>query len=772
MMPRRSTIILMLILPAFLSFGQNTSPVILNCTESARPGEVIGIQGDAFGSVPKAWFTPVSGREKALRLNVELELLEKDTNYIAVRIPADAPKGLYAVQVDNGTGKSDVTFINRARVMSYEFDEIMPGTVFRLFGRNMWMGKSAKVRFVHPGNGSSLYADILKGDEFTLQLKAPLKLEAGVHYKIMVSNGAGGAYGDSYFDETVLVRKAAADPFGLGVPWGTDFNFPQNIYNIKTDSRLTQRNQGDDRLLIQEAIDKAHADGGGVVYLPAGRYKLVYTKGSGITMRSRVVLKGDGKDKTIITYGYGTPFSTERVKASYGWTLGWPDSRTEGMAMIWPGGITTSGLLDLSMNNINESGDFVHTIKNMPEGGSKLFVLNCGLDFNTGWGLALVNVDKLLVANNTMKSTSVDVRGINAPTRTWPQDFKNSYNIICRNNTYEYNAGRFGANGCHHAIFENNHFVRNGDHQAKGESGGIHLDYVSDIIVQANTFEVTGAPILNRNQGETILSQGGNPHQQNLGKVTKASALTLEDWKTEWQDFTDRVMTEWQYAIHPMNYTIAIVHGKGAGQWRTIVKNNDTVLTVDRPWDVIPAPGSHYVTTQWSCYQMIVKDNILKDNNRGIWMYSGGADLVIAGNKLINSEGIYIRADQRTPNKRYNLSWNTLITDNIVENTDGRRAAFIAAYLAHEKNTNIFGAGVLNMTVRRNTVSAFTPNVVKGSFMKGEGYFNANGSEAVTTKGIPGILGSIFEDNRAVNTNDSLKLAGSVFHTVVENSKK
>ena len=105
------------------------------------------------------------------------------------------------------------------------------------------------------------------------------------------------------------------------------------------------------------------------------------------------------------------------------------------MAMIWPGGITTSGLLDLSMNNVNESGAFVHTIKNMPEGSSKLFVLNCGLDFNSGWGLALVNVDKLLVANNTMKSTSVDVRNINAPTRTWPQDLKNSHNVICRNNS-------------------------------------------------------------------------------------------------------------------------------------------------------------------------------------------------------------------------------------------------------------------------------------------------------------------------------------------------
>ncbi|GEP97526.1 hypothetical protein CCY01nite_37860 [Chitinophaga cymbidii] len=745
----------MLMLPAFSSFGQT----IFNYTESAKPGEVVGIQGDAFGNVPKVFFAVINGS------SVELPLLEKDTNYVAVRIPVDAPEGMYVLKV----GNSQPVYINRARVMSYEYDEVMPGTVFRLFGRNMWMNKNAKVQFVHPANGRTANADIIKGDAFSLQLKTPGTLEAGVRYKIKVNNGTGGHHGDSYFDETLLVRKAAADPFGLNVPWGADFSFSRNVYNIKTDTRLIQRNKNDDRLVIQEAIDKAHADGGGVVYLPAGHYKLIYETGSGLIMRSRVVLKGDGKDKTIITYGYGKPFSTERVKAPYGWTLGWPDSRSEGMAMVWPGGITTSGLLDLSMKNVNESGAFVHTIKNMPEGGSRLFVVNCGLDFNTGWGLALVNVDKLLLANNTMKSTSVDVRGINAPTRTWPQDIKNSYNVICRNNTYEYNAGRFGANGCHHAIFENNRFIRNGDHQAKGETGGLSLDYVTDVIVQANTFEVTGTPVLNRNQGETILSQGGNPHQQSMGKVTKAGALTLEDWKTEWQDFTDRVMTEWQYAIHPTNYTVAIVHGKGAGQWRTIVKNNDTVLTIDRPWDVVPAPGSHYVITQWSCYQMLVRDNILKGNNRGIWMYCGNADLVITGNKLVNSEGIYIRADQRLAYKRYNLSWNTLITNNTVENTDGRRAAFIAAYLAQEKNANIFGTGMLNMTVRGNTVRAYTPNVVKGSFVKGEGYFNANGSGEIVAKGAPGILGSIFENNRSINTGDSLKLAGSVFHTVVSN---
>ncbi len=214
---------------------------------------------------------------------------------------------------------------------------------------------------------------------------------------------------------------------------------------------------------------------------------LITANGSGITMRSRVLLKGEGRSKTVICYGYGQPFSTERVRASYGWTLGWPDSRAEGMGMVFPGGITTSGLIDLSMKNVNESGNFLTTIKNMPEGGSRIVLSNCDFDFSTGWGLAMVNIDQLLVTGCTFNAAATDVRNINAPTRTWPWDLKNSRHLIFTNNRTYYNAGRIGANGVQYAQFSSNLFVRNGDYRAKGETGGFSLDYIKNVTVQANT---------------------------------------------------------------------------------------------------------------------------------------------------------------------------------------------------------------------------------------------------------------------------------------------
>ncbi len=751
-----------------------TKPSVFNFTESVNPGETIGVQGSSFGLDPQLWLMSVSGDEKALIPAVKLQVLTHSEMFVAGSIPENIPLGLYVLWVKNGNQLSEPVFINKPRVMTAEYDQIMPGTTFRLFGRNLQLkGANSRVRFADP-NGKVTEVKPSDGDAYTLEITAPKQLIPGVKYAVSVSNGKGGKYGEQLFDETITVRASSADPLKLGMPWGADFNFAENVYNIKTDTRLSQKAKGDgianDRAAIQEAIDKANENGGGVVYLPEGTYKLLYSSGSGITMKSKVVLRGQGKDRTIIKYGYGKPFSTERVKAAYGWTLGWPDSRTDGMGMVWPGFITTSGLIDLSVINANESGSFVHTIKNMPEGGTKLVLKDCGFDFSSGWGLALVNVDHLLVSGCQLKSTTNDVRGINAPTRTWPWDFKNSCNMIIRDNNYFYTAGRFGANGCHHALFENNTFLRDGDHQAKGETGGINLDYVTDMVILGNSFLVKGLPIVGRNQGETILSQGGDPNQMSVGIVTAATGNTILDKKQEWQDFTDRVSTSWQYAVHPTNYAIAIVNGVGTGQWRTITGNNDTILTVDRPWDVIPTAGSKYIITQWSAYQLLIKDNLLKDNHQGIMMYCGGSDVAIVNNKLLNSGGIYLRADQRLLQKRYNLSWNTLVAGNEMIDTDGRRAAFVSMLLAQAKDEKLYGTGTIGLEVRGNLVQAFIPNMTK-SGIKGEGYFNCM-NDAVAVNPLfdpktPGILGTIFENNTAINTDNAYLTGAGAHHTII-----
>src|SRR4029077_9478478 len=184
-----------------------------------------------------------------------------------------------------------------------------------------------------------------------------------------------------------------------------------------------------------------------------------------------------------------------------------------------------------------------------------------------------------------------------------------------------------------------------------GDSGGLEIDLVDDLTVLNNTFDTAGK-ISSANDGETINSQGCNSPDQNLGTVGAASSTHIEDPSKHWKSLD--------------GYAVAVVTGPGAGQWRSILSNTSTSLTIDRPWLLIPPAGSKYVITQWSAQTLLIKGNLLTDNPKGVWMYCGGADVAIVNNALHDSSGIWLRADQRVKSDRFNLLIGALVADNNV----------------------------------------------------------------------------------------------------------
>lgn len=176
-------------------------PVVFNHSETVRPGEVVGLQGGRFGMDAKVQFATVTGTEKELKPQQQLTALTRSQMYIAVRIPDDAPVGLYAIWITNSAGQSEPVFINRARAMTAEYDEASPGGVCRLFGRNLWLeGAKAAVRLIHPGNGSSADARVVKGNPHEMTVVLPENVLPGVVYKMSVSNG----YGSSLSEDSIL----------------------------------------------------------------------------------------------------------------------------------------------------------------------------------------------------------------------------------------------------------------------------------------------------------------------------------------------------------------------------------------------------------------------------------------------------------------------------------------------------------------------------------------------------------------------------------------
>lgn len=767
------------LLAAFLPYAGQSRPlgkihnrvreetaIIFNCSETAAAGEDFGMQGHSFGQNPELWITVVKGTEQVLKPERKIELLSKSDLNISALLPVDSnfrPGTLIAVWVKKGSLLSSPFFLNRARPVSVEFDEIMPGQPFRIFGRNLKVPDfDPRITFESPGQ-KPVSATYVTGEPYIINVNAPKDIKPGVHYKIVVSNGVGGKWGESPAMTTMLMRPLAADPFGLKVAWGTEFSFYKNVYNVKTDKRLIIKAKADgranDRAAIQKAIDLAGKDGGGVVFLPAGNYKLEFASGCGLTMRSRVVISGDGYNKTNIQYGFGTPPPYDNPIGKGGW----PDTTTNGVAILWPLGTTLTGLYELQLQNVNTSGVWKHSMKNMPaseerpgSGGSKFFAAKCRFDLAVAWGLSWGHVDRLMITDCEFESHAVN---------TWPWQWhcNGATNFVVRNNTVRYAAGRFGFNDSYNGIIENNHIIRFGDEQPlKGETGGFNIDYASEIMVLKNHMEVIGKPIINTNQGETILSQGGNPRNQDAGPVSSATATTIVDGSNKWH-------TPIRTSSLGCSDAVAIIAGRGAGQWRFIGGNTTNTIKVTRPWEVIPDETSYYVVMRWSARAWLVKNNILEDNNRGIWFYCGDNDVAIVDNRLTNSDGIYVRSDQRitgAEHGRFNLSWNTVIERNQVINNNGLRPAYIDAVLALGVPNTLHGIGTIGLEIRRNYVEAHRPNS-KG-FVTAEGYWNTVESRGSATTAQVGILGTIFESNKVVNADVGYHLSAHIDQTVIK----
>jgi len=716
-------------------------PVVFNASETAGPGSVFGMQGAYFGPAPEVFYGDANPIGK-------LQIISASDRNITAQLPSSLPLHTVTVWIKNGAGYSKPVYLNKARAMSIEYDELQPGQLFRIFGRNL---TNANVQLQPVKGGVPLTAPVKSSEVYILSCTAPSSLQKGVQYRILVNGNPA--------EELITGRAPGKDPFRLNVPWGSDFTFSEKIINVRTDERLINKASGDgvanDRSAIQQAIDLAHKSGGGVVYLPSGKYRLDIPSGSGLVMRSKVVLQGDGPTSTIIQYGFGTP---PPYKNPIG-KGGWPDSTTDGVAILWPLETTLSGLYNLQVQNVNTSGTWRHSLKNMrppvlkpAAAGSKFFASNCKFDLSVAWGLSWGYVDRMVITDCWFESTA-------QVTWPWMWHCNGTTNFVVRNNEFRYAAGRFGFNEGYNGIIENNHITRLGDLQtAKGETGGFNIDFSSDIIVLNNRMDVVGRDIEYHNQGETILSQGYDSKNMDAGIASSGTATSISDVSKNWKQIRTENLSS--------SDVVAIVDGKGAGQWRRIVKNNATTITISQPWDVIPDASSHYVITGWSAEDWLVKGNILEGNNRGIWFYCGNSDVVIADNKLTNSEGIYIRADQRLAQGRYNLSWNTYVADNIVINNNGLRPAFVCNTLAVVSPDSLHGLGSVGIEIRRNYVEAYQPN--SRSFVRGEGYFNEVDAKFKVRGSTIGVLGTIFEQNKVVNADTGYRLSSLISQTVIK----
>jgi len=727
------------------------APVIIRSTETAVPGDIIGIQGDSFGVAPKVWMQEVGSSAASLTPQLQLAVLNSNSaSYVSAQIPPHLAVGLYAIWVKDGAMLSNPVFINKARAWGANDLcglEVDSGRSFRLFGRNLYFPGQGTPTVNFVAGATSLAATVSGVDKYTLNVTAPAGLVAGTAYTLVVSNGMGGSQGSSSAI-ALTGRVSSSDPFGLGVPWGADYTFSGNVYNVKTDPRLALKAVGNgvtnDAPAIQAAINAANAAGGGVVYMPAGTYKISGMNTHLLTLKSNVVLKGDGIDISVL-------------RAS--------DTSLNSKRNIYGASVSKVGMVDITLYNTVTGYDWSTELTDC----TKVFLLRTKLHTDYCRNQYWANNRQVLVKDSNFVGLSGE--GVKAGR---PVTIYGTIDLVFKNNTTLHNYYRVHLDNSVRSIIEGNHFTRSvPTGTLSAETGGLSCSNTHEVIVLGNTFDKVGAGplgLVNGNDGETILCQGGGTNSRSQGTATSATATTLSDSSKNW--VKNYSVPENFYA--GQLYYVTIVAGPGLGQHRKILSNTTTTLTVDSPWIVLPTGASKYSIEQFHMRQGLIKGNVLSENPKGIWFYTVSVqDVVVVDNTLTNNGGIFFLADYRPADNppTFNVQLDCSVLGNTVNQSTSGYAQqpkqttpriYTQAGKSVGYNTD-FGTRIFGIDFRNNTLSAPVPNVNTGR--NGEG-FSSLVDETGDNVNVAA-LGQIMQGNIAINTQNGFHLTTGVYGAVL-----
>ena len=770
-MKKNYLVIVLLLLTLLGSYGCPLSAMaqlaIFNSSPSARPGEAISLQG-SFSKTASVYLQSSSSASPQL-----LAPLTQGAGQVTVQVPSTLPLERYQLWVAEGGKTSSRVTVNQARGMHFDTPEVAPGSEFRIFGRNLQLaGGTTQVRI----GGYAAAVNVGASNAYSLTVNAPSTLPVGT-YPVIINNGGGDVQVEQSL--TAIAAYKGDDTLHIGLPpWANKFTsaITNNVYNVITDSRLDSLAKGngehDDTNAIQGAIDKA-AVNGGVVYLPKGTYLIGRRKiGYLLTMKSKVILRGAGPGLTFIKLDGNEPIiaGSKPVRTKQSW------------AFLFEDKANLTGILDLTYTNKADT-TYKYPKRNMllGRGTSEVFIKNCTFNLGESTWLELTSSNKIAFINNTVNQGANLRAGHHGPVR---MDTCRNYYVA--RNVITYGVDGFNLNRATNGVWEKNTIRRDGNavysqdfvHNVYVVNHVLIVNFTKNFACLDNKFEVINkAALLGKeiNDGETIIAEGGPNSQafESVGKVINAFTATVQVDKS-WLNSDSSKYGQ------PV---VAIVRGKGMGQWQAVTSRASNTLNLGQNWAVVPDTSSRYATFVWGARNWLVQGNSMSNNQRGITLYHNATtDVAIVGNTLTNNGSIDLTPLQRQDNLRtkvigFNPVFNTQIVANKVDcSRDTTAGAFIGVHTVQHVFASTFGTSAIGVEMRGNKLTAAVPNlpakvdnVFPNGYLNYLEYHQDNGIK-YADRGVPAVLGTILQNNEAVNCQQAVHLNSGSYSTLVCNT--
>jgi hypothetical protein len=477
-------------------------------------------------------------------------------------------------------------------------DTAAPGQDIRVFGKWLISNPYRPVSYaflVPKGGGAPVQAEVGLGRNpyYERTVRLPADLPAG-EYQLFLHNGAGGPYG---WSRPLAIQVARPQPW------------PQDVFNVK-DYGAVGDGMADDTDALQKALAAAQAKGGGIVFLPPGKY-VAHTH---LIPGERVWLRGAGESLTILT-----------VSERYGFSGTHPRTGKDSGLVVLP---LRCGVSDMTFESQPPLAQVVFIRREPPYSiGEDVFVRRC--TFRGGqppWEPGKWRTSELpVMIDGPVKRLAItDCRfegtpgGITGHGTVWQGDF--SRNVFRSQPLW--GTDMLSIRHLHECAVEDNlvEFAHRGlCFQDWRGWGSFHHNLIAGNAVH----EIAAR---RDNASETYLLEGGSTHWRGLATGAAADSLTVEgaNWKPD----------EHQGRI------LLITSGRGLGQYRFAKGNTATQLTLEQPWDVVPDKTS-YCAVGEAFLENLLLDNADLNGDAAVQYWGCCLGNVLAGHISRNCQGLW-----------------------------------------------------------------------------------------------------------------------------------
>lgn len=568
-------------------------PVIFRVSEGVRPGALVSVYGDGLKGTPSVRFLGTDGAVIATQPAVQTD---PDGHFCRVVFPS-IPPGAYRLAAGSGDSWSrNEIHVNRAEPRWLSEERGYPGLRLKVIGRNLdaWEyngTRNTRVRLA-ASDGHNVEITPDEVSPYCIDFTVPAGLKSG-GYRVEVNTGSA-QFGsrwvrlDNHSEypakvEATVLRVENAPGEGLArdllVGWANDFQWNQ-VVNVRPGGN-------DDTLPIQDALDRLARQGGGVVSLGAGVYRV-----GGLVVGAGCVLKGATRDGTVILLTKaseeGTIVSRGKAGGVAGLTLRYTPEVPPSTKGVVLGGVAERFFIhDVAFPMVREPDVAVEQAPYYFTGPGPLLVAKCQfvLSKRNLWDHAVRN-------RVTFRENRIDMHdGLGL--------CMSSEKLLLLDNDLTFHPASYSG--------QMNGFFLN--------EGWMGWNIWNAYIAGNNAHELPGA-------GDCQPFAADSAWSCFAGAVTGSTSDSVDVRADLQADFKGRTTHELEALI---------VQGKGLGQLRRVTATRDAgghpmvvKLTTCPPWDVMPDATSVVSVGSWHVNNVFYR-NTAKGSKSAYNMYYGGS---------------------------------------------------------------------------------------------------------------------------------------------------